>query len=118
MSSELAELRRKLSTGDSGVTGLPFPRPRWESAEWLAQASSERPWAGRGVGRGWEGPARPAAPVVLVLVLRVGRRVGAGPRIDLLLPRPLTPALRVALQHVHLVDEGPAGLCGPGQTVR
>lgn len=45
-----------------------------------------------------------------MLVLRVEQRVDAGPLVDLLLPGPLLPPLRVALQDEHLVNEGPAGL--------
>lgn len=49
-------------------------------------------------------------PVVLVLVLRVQRRVNAGPRVELLLPGSFLPAFGVALEYEHLVDEGPARL--------
>lgn len=55
-------------------------------------------------------PPGTCTPVVLVLVLRVQQRVQARPRVNLLLPRALLPALGVALQHVDLVDEGPARL--------
>lgn len=54
--------------------------------------------------------ARHALPVVLVLVLRIQQRVEAGPGVNLLLPGPLFPPFCVALQDVHLVDEGPSGL--------
>lgn len=52
----------------------------------------------------------PAVPVILVLVLRVQWRLDAGPAVNLLLPGPLLPAFRIALQDIDLVDEGPARL--------
>lgn len=64
----------------------------------------EPPWT-------WTVPmALPAVPVILVLVLRVQRWLDAGPAVNLLLPGPLLPAFRVALQDVDLVDEGPTRL--------
>lgn len=64
----------------------------------------EPPWT-------WAVPVDlPAVPVILVLVLRVQRRLDAGPAVNLLLPGPLLPAFCVALQDIDLVDEGPARL--------
>lgn len=90
----------------------PGPRPNAVST-WAEVRVSRQCPGGWPAGRGWPlwlAGRGPGAPVVLVLVLRVQWRVDARPAVDLLLPGALCPALRVALQDIHLVDEGPARL--------
>lgn len=76
--------------GGSGATSIP---------------KSDGGWLGTGTL--WTATA---PPVVLVLVLRVQRRVDAGPGVELLLPGSFLPAFGVALEYEHLIDEGPARL--------